>query len=332
MAKRQQDPYAVLGVARDADEQTIKRAYRELAQKHHPDRNSDDPEAEDRFKEVSAAYTLLSDPKRRKAFDEFGDVARDPNFDPEKFRRSHDPFGGRFRGARGAGGAAGQTFSSGAGFEDLGGIFGDLFGGQGARGMGGPGRSARRDMRGKDREAAIDLCLEDAARGCEQSLTIHRGTAGGVPARETLRVQVPAGVKDGAKIRLKGKGDEGRGGAPAGDLLCRVQLRPHRIFRREDSDLHLDVPISLGEALLGAEIEVPILDGRVTLSIPPETDGGTRMRLRGKGMPAPGNEDDGDLFVTLHIRVPRNLDDDAKKRVAELTDADPENLRKDLFR
>lgn len=322
MAKRQQDPYTVLGVKRDDDAGTIKSAYRKLAQEHHPDRNADNPKSEERFKEISAAYTLISDPERRQAYDEFGDVARDPNFDAKKFRESQNPFGGHFHGAHSHG------FGGAEGVHDLSDLFGDLFGA--GAGMG-RGRAARQQMRGGDREAKITLDLEDAALGSTHTIIVERRSETGATRRENLRVQIPAGVRDGAKIRLKGKGDEGRGGGPAGDLLCLVSLRPHRIFRREESDLHLDVPISLSEAMLGAEVEIPTLSGRVTLSVPPETDGGTRMRLRGKGMPGAGDKPGGDLFVRLQIRLPKDLDDDSKKRIAELADSSPAALREDLF-
>ena len=201
MAGRRMDPYSTLGVPRDVDEKTLKSAYRKLAHQHHPDRNDDDPRAEERFKEISAAYALLSDPKRRSAYDEFGEIALDPNFDADRARQTRGPFG--------AGGAQGFDFG-GDGAADLGSLFGEFFAGGGA-----PGRSTRRPRagaRGEDREITVSLDLEEAARGCERSISVQRHIATGAMQRESLRVQIPAGVKEGARIRLAGKGDAGRGG------------------------------------------------------------------------------------------------------------------------
>ncbi len=312
MARAQTDPYSILGVPRDADEKAIKRAYHRLAQEHHPDRNQDDSVAEERFKQVSGAYAVLSDPERRKNYDEFGQVALDPNFDANAARRaSHDPFG------------AGGFSNRGGGF---GGVFDDFF----TNRAGGFSRhSTPRKTRGRDREVSLALDLREASQGCERSLAV--GGGGSRPKSETLRVQIPSGTRDDARIRLAGKGDPGLHGGPPGDLYCRIKLRPHPFFRVEEYDLNLDVPISLKEAILGAEIEIPTLTGRVTLNVPAGTDAGARLRLRGKGMNRLGDKPAGDLYVTLLIRVPKELDDEARKHVDELDRLGPDNLREHLL-
>ena len=318
MASDRKDPYVILGVRPDADDATIKKAYRRLAQEHHPDRNEDDARAEERFKEVSAAYAVLSDPDRRRAYDEFGEIALDPNFDADRARHAQRGFGGG--GGFGAGGFGGSSdFSS---------IFEDFFsaGGHPPRDSG----RGRRPARGADRELSIELDLEAVAKGSEQSITFHRGDAQGLAQRETLRIQVPPGVKDGARIRLAGKGDEGLSGAPPGDLYCRIVVRPHAFFAREEFDLNLEVPISIVEATLGAEIEIPTLEGRVSLNVPAGTDGGSRLRLRGKGIARPGSGASGDLYVTFRIRVPKDLGPEDREKLGTLEELGPKDLRDHL--
>lgn len=314
--QNRRDPYAVLGVARDAKADDIKKAYRKLAQQYHPDRNADDAVAEDKFKEVSAAYAVLSDEQRRKAYDEFGEAALDPNFDADKARAAGAQFGG---------GGFGQGFSrNGGGFQDAGGfgnIFEDLFGGGGPR--------QPRARRGGDVEAEIQLDFMDAIKGSEQSLTLTRPEGGG---SETLKVRIPPGVNEGGRIRLAGKGSPGMGGGPRGDLFAKVKIRPHPVFERDGQHIRMEVPISIVEAVNGASIEIPTLDGRVQLSIPAGTDGGSKLRLRGKGVPAKPGANAGDLFVTVRIRVPADLDDEQREQLAELLEQDPAELRSDLFR
>jgi curved DNA-binding protein len=309
MAGAQTDPYSILGVPRDASGKTIKSAYRRLAQAHHPDRNHDDRVAEERFKEISSAYAVLSDAQRRKDYDEFGSVAMDPNFNAAQARRSRqNPFGNTFSGAGG-----------------FGNIFDELFSNAG----GGFSRHPRpRKTKGRDREVVLQLDLREASEGCERRVSLGRGTPG---KSETLRVQVPPGTRNDGRIRLAGKGDPGILGGPAGDLYCRIKLRPHAFFRVDEFDLNLDVPISLREALLGAEIEIPTLSGRVTLNVPAGTDAGSRLRLRGKGMARPADKPAGDLYVTLLIRVPKDLDEDAREAVLELDRLGPDDLRKHLL-
>ena len=239
------DPYATLGVARDADEAAIRSRYRELARRYHPDVNPDDAAAEESFKTVSEAYAVLSDPEKKAAFDEFGEASLQGGFNADAARRARESFGGF--GGFGAGGFPG----SGGGLEDL---LSSMFGG---------GASGRpRPRQGRDLEADLTLDFLDAAKGCEQSLTINRPSARGVMQTETITVRIPPGVRDGTRVRLRGKGGEGSGGGRAGDLYARVRVRSHPVFRREDRDLFADVPVSIREAVLGAKIEVPTLDGR----------------------------------------------------------------------
>jgi DnaJ-class molecular chaperone len=319
------DPYAVLGVARDADAAAIKKAYRALAQKYHPDRNANDPSAEERFKEVSAAYAVLSDEKRRAAYDEFGDIALDPNFDAEQARRAQEAFGGGFGGGFGRGPAGGfESFTSGDA-----GDFGSLF--EGLFGMGGPQGGPPRARRGRDIEAELELDFEDAVLGAERRISVSRPQSQGGAKTESLTVRIPPGVDDGGRIRLPGKGGQGPGGGPDGDLYCTIRVRPHRRFTRDGRNLALEVPVSMLEALNGAEIEIPTLNGRVHLRVPPGSDGGSKLRLRGKGVPATGKKPAGDLIVTLRIKTPKKLEDEQRETLAKLLPDDGEELRRELL-
>ena len=310
MAKR--DYYEVLEVSKTSSKTEIKRAYRTLAKQHHPDVNPNDPVAEERFKRVSEAYAVLSDSEKRSAFDEFGEIALDPNFDAERARQANQAFGGGF-----TGGAPG-----GGGIEDL---FSNLFsrGGGPAGFRGGPLRRA-----GPGLEADLTLDFSEAALGGEQRLTINRPTADGGSRTDTVAVRIPAGVADGGQIRLRGKGGEGHGGGPPGDLFARIRVRPHALFRREKRDLYIDVPITVKEAILGSKVDVPTLTGRITVSVPAGTDGGTKLRLRGKGVPSPSGGQAGDLFAVIQIKVPDDLDDAAKSRLESSSEFDIPDLRK----
>ncbi len=313
------DLYAALGLARDADEEKIRKTYRHLARRCHPDVNPGDAAAEERFKEISEAYAVLSDPEKRRLYDEFGEISLQSGFDADAARRARDAFGARF------GGAPGPEFRSGGaegfGFGNLDDLISELFTRQGwSQGPAG---------RGADLEAELELDLVEAARGGEKRLTIGRPAAGGGIRQEAVTVRIPAGVSDGGRIRLRGKGAEGRGGGPAGDLIARIRIRPHPVFRREGRDLSVQVPISVREAILGAKVEVPTLEGRATVTVPPGTDSGTRLRLRGKGVPHPSGKGAGDLYVELQIRVPRKLDPEAAERLAAMSELDPPDLRKE---
>ncbi len=325
---RKKDLYEVLGVARDADEDAIRTSYRQLARRYHPDVNPGDPEAEERFKEVSEAYSVLSDADKRAAYDEFGEISLEGGFDAEAARRAREAFGTRgFGGGFPGGGFGGfggpEAESEGFHFGNLDDLFHDLYA---RRGWGeGP-----RPRRGANLEADLELDFVEAALGGEQRLTLDRPTADGSMRRETVTVRIPAGVSDGGTIRLRGKGAEGRGGAGAGDLRCRIRVRPHPIFRRVGRDLELDLPLSVREATLGAKVEIPTLDARVTLTVPPGTDSGTKLRLRGKGVPDPSGGPPGDLYAVTQIRVPRDLSAEEAAKLEEISANDPPGLREEL--
>ena len=318
------DPYEVLGVGRDADLDAIRKSYRKLARQFHPDVNPGDAEAEERFKEISVAYDVLSDPERRRNYDEFGEIALELGFDAEEARKRRDAFRSRFgEGARPEGGDYGEQFH----FGDIDDLLGQFFSG---RGRTGAPREGDMRFRGADLHAELELDFVDAARGGEKRLTLSRPTASGGAAPETVTVRIPAGVDEGGRLRVPGKGAPGVGGGPPGDLWVGLRVRPHPIFRREGRDLSLDVPVQVREAILGAKIEVPTLEGRVTLTVPPGTHSGTRLRLRGKGIADPAGGPPGDLFARIQIRVPRNLDDETREALERLAPFEDPDLRGDL--
>ena len=318
MAERAQNLYETLGVARDADADALRKAYRKLAKKFHPDANPDDKAAEERFKEISRAYDVLSDPEKRRAYDEFGDIALQAGFDANAARRAQADFGQAFRGTHGPG--FDFEFGESGGMDDL---LGRMFGG-GARGRGG---RFGRDMRGADVEAELELEFLEAAHGGEKKLTLSFAGGG-----ETVTVRIPRGVADGGRIRLPGKGGPGVGNGPRGDLYATIRVRPHPFFRRDGRDVLVDVPISVSEAIRGAQIEVPTLDGRATVAVPPGTDSGRKLRLRGKGVPDPGGGPAGDLYVVVQIRVPKQLGDAALAHVDALAEHEAKDLRDGLFK
>src|SRR6266581_2245967 len=342
MPKR--DYYSTLGVNRDASDEEIKKAYRKLAMKHHPDRNPDDKASEDKFKDAKEAYEVLSDPKKRAAYNQFGHAGVDPA-----------AFGA---GARGFGGQEGF-----GGFADaFGDIFGEIFGNAGgARGRGSG------VFRGADLRYNLELSLEEAARGTEARIRIPAmeecatchgsgakagtqaktcptcngqgqvrvsqgffsiqqtcpqchgsgkiipepcascGGAGRVRKHKTLSVKIPAGVDQDDRIRLSGEGEAGINGGPSGDLYVVVNLKPHAVFQRQNSDLHCDMPIGFATAALGGEIEIPTLDGHAKLKIPSETQTGQVFRLRGKGIKGVRSATHGDLYCHVSIETPVKL-------------------------
>ena len=317
------DLYETLGVARDADVDAIRKAYRKLARKYHPDLNPGDKPAEEKFKEISRAWEVLEDPARRRNYDEFGAISLEAGFDAEKAREAREAFGSRFGGARpGAGGYEGFSEFE---FGDLDDLLGRYFN----RGGSGPGREIR--LRGPDLEAALELDFLDAVRGGEHRLTLARPAADGSARNETITVRIPPGVDTGGRLRIPGKGGPGIGGGPPGDLQVSLRVRPHRVFAREGRDLSFDLPITVTEAIRGAKVEVPTLDGRATLTIPPGTDSGTRLRLRGKGVPDPRGGAPGDLLARIQIRVPRELDDAAKRALDAVAQLEDRDIRKELF-
>jgi len=332
---RREDLYQALGVARGASDDEIKKAYRKLARKLHPDINPGDEAAEDRFKVVSEAYSVLSDPDKRKAYDEFGEVSLEAGFDAGKARQAREQFSARF----GAGGfpgfgqpgrAGSEGFEESFTFGDLDDLLGDVYARRGWS-REGPAGSAR-PRRGVDVEATLELDLAESARGGEKRLSIVRPGAEGAPISETVTVRIPPGVADGGRIRIPGKGGEGSRGGPPGDLHARIRIRPHPVFRLEGRSLLIDVPVTVREASLGAKVEIPTLDGRATLTIPAGTDSGQRLRLKGKGLPDPTGGPAGDLYVTIQIRVPRDLDAAGRAALDALSEFDPPALREDLFR
>jgi curved DNA-binding protein len=317
MAKRR-DLYEVLGVPRTADADAIRKAYRQLARKLHPDLNPNEPKAEDRFKEVSEAYAVLSDAEKRSLYDEFGPISLEAGFDAEAARAAKR-FGGFGRPE------AGEAF--GLNLEDL---LGGMFGARTAGGRGGRGRRGSMAFRGEDLELSLELEFLEAARGTTKQINVTRPDRTGQPRIDRVTVRIPAGVQDGGRIRIPGKGGAGRGGGPAGDLWARIRVRPHAIFRREGLDVHLDLPVTLSEATLGARVEIPTLEGTATVTVPPGSDSGRRLRLRGKGIADPHSGTRGNLYATVQIRVPVGLDAEARDKLLSLREFDPPGVRKEF--
>jgi len=350
MSKR--DYYDVLGVNRDASDDDIKKAYRKLAMKYHPDRNPDSKEAEDKFKEVKEAYEMLSESDKRAAYDQFGHAGVDPNMGA----------GGGFRGGPGGFGDFADAFGD---------IFGDIFGGR----AGGGGRS--NVYRGADLRYNMEITLEEAAKGCERQIRIPthencdvcHGTgakpgttpktcstcgghgqvrvsqgffsvqqtcptchgsgkqitdpctkchgAGQLKTHKTLNVKIPAGVDEGDRIRLAGEGEPGTNGGPSGDLYVVTHIKQHAVFQRDGMDLHCEMPITFATAALGGEIEIPTLDGMAKMKIPAETQSGKVFRLRGKGVKAVRGNDYGDLMCHVVVETPVKLTDRQKELLRE---------------
>ena len=292
----ERDLYDILGVSRSATADEIKKAYRRLAKQYHPDVNPGNKAAEEKFKEVTAAFEVLSDPKRRKLYDEFGADALRTGFDEKKAEEYR-------RWKRQGAPAGGMPFDFGDfesvnvgeyGAFDFGSIFGDLFGG----GAGRARTRARRGpvtMPGADATAEIEVTLRDAVLGAERDLRIDG---------RTLRVKIPAGVTDGAQIRLAGQGGPGAQGGPSGDLYLTVRLREHPHVRRDGKDLLLDLPVTVPEAALGAEVHLPTFEGTVRLRVPAGAQSGTKLRLRGKGLPDLRGGARGDLYAVVQIVLP----------------------------
>jgi DnaJ-class molecular chaperone len=290
------DPYEVLGVSKTASEAEIKKAFRALAKKHHPDTKGGDKAAQKRFQEISAAYDIVGDKEKRGKFDR-GEI--DANGNPRGFDPREHGFGAQAGGPRdfryawsGEDGETAQGFRP----ED---IFADLFGG---------GRRRNQPRKGEDLEYALTVGFEEAATGGTRRINLPDG-------RE-LDVKIPAGLKDGQQIRLKGQGTPGRNSGPAGDILLTVSVAPHPWLNRDGNDLKMDLPVTLKEAVLGGKVTVPTLTGPVALTIPAGSNTGTVLRLKGKGIPAHGKETAGNLYVRLVISLPE-APDPALKQFAE---------------
>lgn len=355
------DYYEVLGVSKNASEDEIKRAYKKLARKYHPDMNPGDKEAEEKFKEVNEANEVLSNPEKKAKYDQFGFAGVDPNYGADQ---------------GGYGGAGGFDFG------DLGDIFGSFFGG----GFGGGGRrNPNAPQRGESIRASLSVDFTEAAFGCEKSITIDRseqcptckgkgcapgttpevctechgtGTvtqaqrtpfgmmqsqtvcpkcrgkgqiihqpcpdcrgAGVVRKRRTIQVNIPAGIDNGQTISLRGQGHSGKNGGPAGDLLITVMVRPHEIFRRDGTAVFCEAPITFTQAVLGGTLEIPTIDGKVKYDIPEGTQTGTVFRLRGKGIPVLNGRGRGDQYVTVNIETPRNLNREQKEALKKFSES-----------
>src|SRR5947209_11116199 len=316
------DPYEVLGVQRGASAAAIKSAYRKLAKKHHPDANKNDPKAAARFSEVNSANEIIGDEKKRKQFDR-GEIDAEG-----KPRFQGFPGGGPGgRAGRPGGGFETHTFRSGgagpgggAGFED---ILNSMFGGAARGGRPGGGRTFEFDTGGigldLDLNVAMTVSLEEAVKGGEKRVRL--------PTGKELNVRIPAGVIAGQQIRLKGQGETAPG-HPPGDLLITVSVAPHPFFKVDGSDLRLDLPITLYEAVLGGKVRVPTLGSAVELSIPKNTSSGRIFRLKGKGLPKTGSS--GDLFVTTKIVLPDGNDSELEQLMQKWRDGHPYNPRSDL--
>ena len=352
MPEQKRDFYEVLGVSKGASDEEIKKAYRKLAKKYHPDMNPGDKEAESKFKEVNEAYSILSDPDKRSRYDQFGHAGVDPNY------------------------GAGGGFTGDFGDVDLGDLFGSFFGG-GFGGFGGGG-SARRNgpQQGESLRASVTITFEEAAFGCEKEINLTRtepcdechgtgcapgttaevcpdcrgsgtvrvqqrmggmafsstatcskcrgtgkiihqpckscGGAGSVRTQKRIAVTIPAGIDDGQAVSLRGQGNAGKNGGPNGDLIVGVRIKPHSQFRREGTTVLYEQPITFFQAAMGAELEIPTIDGKVKYSLPAGTQTGTTFRLRGKGIPELRGRGRGDQYVTVTVKVPTSLNADQK--------------------
>ena len=360
MAEQKRDYYEVLGVSRGASEDEIKKAYKKMARKYHPDLNPGDKTAEEKFKEVNEAYEVLSDADKKARYDQYGQAGVDPNF-----------------GAGGFGGGFDGRFD----FGDLGDIFGSFFGG----GFGGGRRTnPNAPQRGESIRMSIAISFEEAAFGCEKAVTVERyetcdtchgngcapGTSpevcpdchgtgtvqvrrqtpmgvfatsspcpkcggkgriihqpckdcrgsGMVRKKKTIQASIPAGIDNGQTISIRGQGNAGKNGGPAGDLLITITVRPHELFRREGTSVLCEAPITFTQAVLGAELEIPTIDGKVKYTLPEGTQSGTTFRLKGKGIPSINGRGRGDQYVTVYIETPKNLNKEQKEALKKFAE------------
>jgi curved DNA-binding protein len=300
MAVQFRDYYETLGVSKTASEDEIKSAFRKLARKYHPDVAKDKKEAEEKFKQINEAYEVLSDPEKRRKYDQLGENWNQPGgFQPPPQWGGGQP-GGGFRWGSGENGGVEFEFG-GTGFSDF---FEAFFGGgRGRSAFGGFGQRGTMAERGSDVEADIMVTLEEALHGSTRQVSLRRA---GSKKTETYQVKIPRGVREGQRIRLAGQGEAGEGGGKSGDLFLRVRLARHPDFSVEGSDLVHEVKIAPWQAVLGDQIIVPTLEGNARLKLPPGTQGGQRFRLRGRGLPGVSGER-GDLYVVVQISVPKKL-------------------------
>jgi DnaJ-class molecular chaperone len=285
------DYYGALGLSRGASIDEIKKAYRKLARKYHPDMNPGDPSAEEKFKEISEAYEVLTDPEKKKMYDQFGDAAFSPGGGPGARTWTWRSGEGAYEGFDFSGGGADQYGS----FSD---IFSELFGARRS--------TTRRPRSGEDLSYTMDIDFMEAVKGTSKTISLRTETG-----TEQLAVSIPAGVNDGSRVRLRGKGGPGIAGGPPGDLYIVTRVRPHPFFSRKQDDIY--VPVTITEAALGAQVTIPTADGPTRLTIPEGTQGGQRLRLRGKGAPHLKGSGRGDMYAVIKIVVPKKMSDASKK-------------------
>jgi len=295
------DYYEILGAKRNASQPEIKKIYRRLARKYHPDVNPGDPSAEERFKQIQEAYKVLSDPEKRKIYDQ-------PGYYPDGQQAAA---GNGFHGVR---------FDGQSTFGD---IFSDLFG------RGPAGASSARPTRGQDLEYSVEIPFLDAIRGTQTRLRVSRRD-GLTQKVESFRVKIPAGVKTGSRIRVPGKGDAAEFGGSPGDLFLLVRVQRHPFFSRRRNNVLCKVPITIDEAVLGAEIEVPTVEGKARLKIPSGTQNGQKFRLRGRGAPSARGGDRGDQLVEVQVVLPTVEDERSKEILREFAQLNPQNPREKI--
>ncbi len=316
-AAAKKDYYEILGVTKDTSAEEIKKAYRKQARKHHPDVNPGDADAEERFKEIAEAYHVLGDDERRAAYER----------GPEQFAQEVDlsDFFRQF--SHGFGGGQGGLHYGVGGLGDL---F-DVLGGGGV--AGGRGRAWPVPQPGRDVEVTVPLGFEEAINGAERTVRYDLPKAAGGAETVSTKVRIPAGVEDGKRIRVTGRGEPGNGGAPAGNLYLRVRVAPHQLFDRKGADLYLELPVAVYEAGLGGTIRVLTLDGTTTIKLPAGTRNGQVIRLSGKGAPRPGEKGKrgrGDLFVTVRIELPEALDEGSTELLEQFKRDHPYDPRRDI--
>lgn len=319
------DYYTVLGVSKGATADEIKKGYRKLARKYHPDANKDNPDAEEKFKEIGEAYEVLKDPQKRQRYDQLG-----ANW--KQYANAGRPGGGQsysydFGGGRG--------FS----FENMGGGFSDFFemffGSSASQGSSSGfdfgnnfrGSGARASSRkGQDLQSTIEITLREAYAGTQRSIRLQKENK-----TRTVNVKIPKGIKNGGKIRLAGEGGPGSGGGPSGDLYLTVNVLPHNVFERKGNDLHIEIPVTVKEAYHGGKIDIPTFDGKVNMKLPKRIQSGKTLRLKGKGMPVIKSGSNGNLYVKTRIVFPEKMSSKQKKKFEEFLKDYDENPRENII-